>query len=218
MGGGDPDDATLSVTDLANALALVEDESAKPAGPLTGRVDGEHIAAIGHSAGGATILALASDPEIGSRVDTYVSLASGAMTEGELPAIPSLFMLGTDDDVVVPATTVDAYERAPDPKRFYSFEGAGHLAFSDICMIGEDQGGVLALADAFGIEVPESLERLASDGCSPDETPPPDVWPAINHFTTAHLRAVWGIDNPPIGLADTGAFDDLSIEEQHVPQ
>ncbi len=218
MGGGDPDDATLSVTDLANALALVEAESARKAGPLAGTVDGERIAAIGHSAGGGTILGLASDPGIGPRVDTYVSLASGALTDGDLPGIPSLFMLGTDDDVVVPGTTIDAYERAPSPKRFYSFEGAGHLAFSDICLIGADQGGVLALADAFGIEVPASLERLASDGCSPDETPPPEVWPAINHFTTAHLRAVWGIDTAPVGLTAIGGFDGLAIEERHSPR
>ncbi len=216
MGGSTPDDATLSMTDLEDALARAERENARAGGPLEGRVDVEHTAAIGHSAGGGTILDLAADPEVGPRIDTYVSLASGTLGDQSLPDVPSLFMSGTDDDIVEPERTADAYSRAPVPKRYYSFIGAGHLAFTDICEIGADQGGVLALAEAFGIEVPESLERLASDGCYPDETPPRTVWPAINHFTTAHLRSVWGIDGEPAGLDAIDEFDGLTIEEQHV--
>lgn len=215
MGGTNPNDAGLSVIDLSDALALVEEKSSEPDGPLAGRVDVERIAAIGHSAGGGTILGLAADPDVGPRIDTYVSLASGALSGQALPDIPSLFMSGTDDDIVEPSRTLDAYAAAPSPKRYYSFAGAGHLAFSDICEIGADKGGVIALAEAFGIKVPENLKKLASDGCFPDETPPPEVWPAINHFITAHLRDVWGIDASPVGLEDVGQFEGLSIEEQH---
>lgn len=217
MSGSNPDDAALSVADLKDALSLVEAETSKAGGPLFGRVDVDRIAAIGHSAGGGTILGLAADPEVGSRVDTYVSLASGAQPDQALPDTPSLFMSGTDDDVVAPGRTRDAYSRAPDPKRYYSFAGAGHLAFSDVCEIGADQGGVLALAEDFGIEVPDGLKALASDGCFPDETPPPTVWPAVNHFVTAHLRSVWGIDADPVGLEDIKAFNRLSIRERHSP-
>ena len=215
MGGENPDDATLSVTDMKNALAAVDAETSRAGGPLEGIADGDRVAAIGHSAGGRTILGLAADPEVGPRIDTYVSLASGAWDSGELPDVPSLFMSGTGDDIVDPAVTIEAYTSAPAPKRLYQFEGAGHLAFSDICAIGADQGGVLALADTFGIEIPADLRRLASDGCYPDETPPADVWPAVCHFTTAHLRAVWGIDPTPVGLDDVDAFDGLSIEVKH---
>ena len=215
MSGENPDDATLSVADMKSALARVEAANAETGGPLEGRVDSRLIAAIGHSAGGRTILGLAADADAGSRVDTYVSLASGAWDQTALPEVPSLFMAGTGDDIVEPGVTTDAYERAPTPKRYYTFEGAGHLAFSDICSIGADDGGVLALADAFGIEIPEDLRSLASDGCFPDETPPPDVWPAVNHFTTAHLRAVWGLDPEPVGLDDLDAFDGVVIQEQH---
>jgi len=218
ISGNNPNDSDLSIADLKGALALAEAENGEPDGPLTGRVDVERIAAIGHSAGGWTVLGLASDPDVGPRVDTYVSLASGALSGQTLPDIPSLFMSGTDDDIVEPSRTLDAYTEAPTPKRYYSFAGAGHLAFSDICEIGADKGGVLALAEAFGIEVPDALRAPASDGCSPDETPPPKVWPAIDHFVTAHLRAVWGIDAEPVGLEDVSEFDGLTIEERHSPR
>lgn len=210
---GQEPDSEAAVADVRNTVTLLESEAVVADGPLQGVLDLDHLAIAGHSAGGGTALAVAADPGLGPRLAMYVSHASGASAAGELPDVPSVFMFGTDDDIVEPERTQDAFDRAPAPTRLYSIAGAGHLAFADICEIGSDDGGVLGLADALGIEVPEDLRVLATDGCTPDEVPAPDTWPAINHFTTANLRVAFGLDEPDDRqLADVSPFSDLDID------
>ncbi|HEX5615697.1 MAG TPA: hypothetical protein VFZ83_11145 [Acidimicrobiia bacterium] len=210
---GQEPDPNASLEDIRNTVRFLDAEAADPQWPLAGVLDLDALAIAGHSAGGGTALQVASDPDLGPRLAMYVSHASGAFEDGALPDVPSVFMFGTDDDIVEPERTRDAYDRAPAPKRLYSIAGAGHLAFADICEIGADDGGVLGLADALGIEVPANLRVLATDGCTPEEVPAPDTWPAINHFTTANLRVAFGIDDPDDAqLADVTPFADLEIE------
>jgi dienelactone hydrolase len=210
---GQQPDPTASLDDVRAAVTLLEDEATVADGPLQGALDLDRMAIVGHSAGGGTALLVAADGDLGPRLAMYVSLASGAQEGGPLPDVPSVFMYGTEDDIVEPERTTGAYERAPAPKRLYAFTGAGHLAFADICEIGSGRGGVLGIADALGIEIPDNLRSLATDGCTPEEVPPPDTWPAIRHFTTANLRVAFGADDASdVELTDTSPFAPLEID------
>jgi len=214
---GASSDPNASLADMRGALALVKAQATRHGTVLDGLVDLTRIGLIGHSAGGGTILQVADDPQLGPQVDTYVSLASGQLGDAPLPDKPSLFMDGTDDHIVAPSVTRAAYAKAPAPKRLYEFAGAGHLAFADICEIGNGKGGVLGLAETFHITVPPSLQQLATDGCKAGQTPPPEVWPAVDDLVTAHLRAVWGIDRRPVGLDTLDAYGDLEIHAKADP-
>ena len=63
-----------SVDDLRFTRALMETEHATAGSRFEGHLVTDMVAAMGHSAGGFSVLVLASDPEI----DGYVSLSSGA--------------------------------------------------------------------------------------------------------------------------------------------
>ena len=99
--GGLPD----SVDDLLASLDLVTTLNGDAASPLHGHLDLDHVAAVGHSAGGGTVLAAANDP----RIDGYVSLASGRL-DGSTDAMPikPSFFIGGSVDAVVPFDTVTA--------------------------------------------------------------------------------------------------------------
>jgi hypothetical protein len=184
-------------------------------GPLAGIVDWEHVAIAGHSAGAGTAVAAAGDPDLGAEIDGYLAMSPGTDDEPTLPDVPSVVMVGEIDGIVSPAESKELYAAAPAPKRWYEFANSGHLVFTDICEIGADQGGVLALASTFGIEVPERLQTLATDGCQAEATPPPEVWPAIRHLATANLRAMLGIDDPAVGLDAVDQFGDVEITTEH---
>jgi predicted dienelactone hydrolase len=212
---GGTSDPNAPAADMRATVALLRDTVTAPGAPLENTVDYERVATAGHSAGSGTAIRSAGDPELGVDVDTYVAMSAGdsARTSARtpLPDLPAVFMAGSVDATIAASETQRLYERAPTPKRFYEYAESGHLVFTDICEIGKDEGGVLALASSFGIEVPERLQRLASDGCQATAIPPPEVWPAIAHFTVANLRAIWGVDDPPIGLDAVDAFGRVEI-------
>ena len=169
-------------------------------------VDATRIGLMGHSAGGGAIAALVDDPSFGAVV--WVSLASIAAPRAE---VPGLVMGGDNDQIAVPETMLRTYEDIEHAaKRYVSIEGAGHLAFSDICLIGRERGGVLQIARDAGLEISELVVTLATDGCGPEDLPPELAWPVIRHFTTAMMRTHLR-ETPPDGLEpDAGAcFDGL---------
>ena len=91
---GNDDEA---VADVLQTLDLITAEDVTAGGRFEGRVDLDHVALVGHSAGGRTILGAGLD----TRVDGYVSMASGGPADGAAyPATPSLFLAGTLDGVV----------------------------------------------------------------------------------------------------------------------
>ncbi|MCB0957260.1 MAG: hypothetical protein KDB12_13985, partial [Ilumatobacter sp.] len=113
LGGTASGDRADSVDDLLQSLDLLLGANDDTTSPFAGHVDGERVVAVGHSAGGGTIIGAAADP----RVDGYVSLASGAFggTTG-LPDVPSFFIAGAADGVVsAEEVTRPAYEAAPSP-------------------------------------------------------------------------------------------------------
>ena len=168
---------------------------------LLGRaLDNERVALGGHSAGGGTIVEMASDPGILG----YVSYASGLGDAA--PNVPSMFMAGALDTIVDPIErTKAAFDAAPPPSWFWNFDGAGHLAFSDLCAIGGGDANLIDLGEAAGLGpfLDEGIRRLATDGCDEPNVPVQDVWPGIDQGATGFYRWVFGIDPEPIGLDES---------------
>ena len=204
---GGPTGTTTDVADLKATITLLAHESATSSSLFSGHVDASLVGAVGHSAGGAAVEALAaSDPG----VTTFVGLAGATVGSfgqtntgpaSRAPRQPGLLMSGTADQVVLTSSMVTAYERLHAPKRLVLLTDAGHLVFADACEVGRSYGGLLALAQAFKVPVPPSLLPLASDGCKPPDTPPPDAWPAIDQAVTAQLRHAMGFDSSSAGLS-----------------
>lgn len=210
LGGTFADAPQDSVADLFEALELVIAEGTTAGSILEGRVDAERVAAVGHSAGGGTVLNAASDP----RIDTYVSLASGALApEGEepppLPDKPSFFMAGALDAVVTPEErTRPAYEAAPAPSRLWVVDKVGHNGFDDFCTFGNG-AGIIGVAEASGLgallDAQPQLRRLGEDGCKEPNIPVEQAFPIIRHAVTAHLLWQFGVDAEPVGLDESVA-------------
>ncbi len=178
---------------------------------LGGALDNERVALGGHSAGGGTIVEMASDPGILG----YVSYASGLGDAA--PDVPSMFMAGALDTIADPVElTQAAFDAAPPPSWFWNFDGAGHLAFSDLCAIGGGDANLIDLGEAAGLGafLDESIRRLATDGCDEPNRPVQDVWPGINQGATGFYRWVFGIDAEPIGLDESVVTTGVTISSK----
>ena len=167
------------------------------------------MAVIGHSAGaGAAYRMAGSDDRIRSFI--AYSIGSGGSGGGEqgtpttaappVPDVPGMVMRGTKDGIIPAAASKKVYDGMNAPKALATFAGGGHLLFSDICLIGKDQGGLVSLVHQTGLQIPADLLRLASDGCQPGALDPTDAFPAIDHLSVAFLRWTLGIDEKPVGL------------------
>lgn len=207
-----------SVDDLLQSLDLIVAQGSDTSSRFDGHVDAEHVAAVGHSAGGGTVLGAAEDP----RIDGYVSLASGAALRSStdtsstappvLPAKPSFFMAGSVDAVVpVDAVTRPSFELAPSPSLLWVIDGVGHNGFDDFCTFGNGKG-IIGVAEASGLgallDAQPQLRKLGEDGCVPPAVAVGTTFPVIRHAVTAWLRHLFGIDTEQVGLgADyAGAF------------
>lgn len=219
LGGTATGDREDSVDDLLQTKDLLLAASQEAGNRFEGRIDADHIAAIGHSAGGGTVLGAADDPE----VDGYVSMASGAALGGgepvALPDVPSFFIAGTTD-FVVPADerTRPAFEAAPAPSLLWILEGAGHNAFDDFCTFGGGTG-IIGVAEASGLggllDAQPQLRRLGEDGCVPPSVPVEVTFPIINHAVTSWFRSLFGIDASPVGLGpDVADAYEVAVEIQ----
>ncbi len=219
-----------SVDDLLKTLELIISENTSAPSKLNGRVDTAHVIAVGHSAGGGTVVGAALDP----RIAGYVSLASGvevgrgstpptttaetgpatsavapsaAPTTGvpvPLPDKPSFFMAGALDAVVPAQTvTVPSFQEVPTPSRLWIIDGVGHNGFDDFCTFGNGTG-IIGVADASGLsavlDAQPQLRKLGTDGCVAPDVPVAQTFPIIRHAVTAWLRNEFGIDAAPIGL------------------
>jgi dienelactone hydrolase len=189
---GDPADA---VDDLLKSLDLVVADTR-----LGSHVDGQRIAAVGHSAGGGTVAGSAADP----RILGYVSLASGRLGSDPLPAKPSLFVAGTNDGVVSPTdVSFAALQQAPAPSTYWQIDGVGHNGFDDFCTFGNGTG-IIGVAEASGLgallDAQPQLRKLGEDGCLPPNVAVAATFPIVRHVVTAWLRNIFGIDREPVGL------------------
>jgi hypothetical protein len=127
-------------------------------------------------------------------------------------------MAGTADEVVPASSIALAYVKMNQPKRLVLLGNFGHLVFSDQCEIGTGQGGLLSIARALKVPIPPADLPLASDGCLPPDTPPPEAWPAIRQAVTAQLRRAMGFDSSTAGLSGLRrAFPAVVAADQAAP-
>jgi len=207
-------DRASSIAELSEALDLVIAANTTAGGPFEGRIDDSRVVAVGHSAGGGTIVgaALADD-----RIDGYVSLASGVGVGGnttttaplQLPTQPSFFIAGALDGVISAETgTRASYELVPAPSRLWIIDGVGHNGFDDFCTFGNGSGIIgVAIASGLGalLEAQPTLRTLGEDGCLPPSVPVTETFPIIRHAVTAQIRYWFGEDAEPIGLGPESA-------------
>jgi dienelactone hydrolase len=202
-------DPQASVDELLASLDLIVAEGDTPGSPFEGHVDPEHVAALGHSAGGGTILGAAQD----ERVDGYVSMASGGPDDpADYPDRPSFFLAGSLDEIVPAAErTRPAFDAAPSPSLYWELDGVGHNGFDDLCTFGGGTG-IIGVAEASGLgpflDSQPQLRALGEDGCVEPAAPIEDAVPAVDHGVTAWLRWLFEEDPEPVGLDPTvpGAF------------
>ena len=210
-------DRNSSVTELLETLDLVTAENVRPGSRLEGMVDAERVVAMGHSAGGGTILGAALD----DRIDGYISLASGALGMGSdssaapaLPNKPSFFIAGPLDGIIsAEESTRPSFEAVPGPSRLWIIDGVGHNGFDDFCTFGNGSGIIgVAIASGLGplLEGMGNLKRLGEDGCLPPAQPVDLGFPIIRHAVVAQLRFWFGDDASPMGL-DTDVADQYEL-------
>ena len=214
-------DRSSAVTELLGSLDLVTLGNDDPASLLNSHVDVSRVVAVGHSAGGGTVLGAAAD----DRVDAYISLASGVLGMGgqstttttfpppTYPDKPSFFMAGAVDNVVpVDTVTRPSYEAVPGPSRLWVIDGVGHNGFDDFCTFGNGQG-IIGVAEASGLgpmlEAMPQLKTLGQDGCLPPAEPVELGFPIIRHAVTAQILNWFGVDAEPAGLDESvaGSYD-----------
>ncbi len=189
-----------SVDDLLGSLDYITAQNGDAASPFKGHIDLDHVGALGHSAGGGTILKASLDP----RIDGYVSMASGIFTtQTELPAKPSFFLSGAIDHVADTERTYNAYLTVPTPSLFWRIDEAGHNAFDDLCTLGGGKG-IIGVAEASGLgpflDGAPLVRKLGSDGCVPPAAPATTTFPIIQHAVTAWFLQLFGKDATPKGL------------------
>ena len=214
-----PDVVTDPAEDLLGSLDLVTTKGSTPGDLLDGHVDTSHVGAIGHSAGGGTVLKAALDP----RISGYVSMASGLgqnLAGATLPSKPSFFMSGSLDGVADPARTHDAFLAVPTPSRFWEIDGMGHNGFDDFCTFGNGTG-IIGIAEASGLgpvlDAQPQFRKLGQDGCVPPDVPVASTFPIIDHAVTAFLLQLFGVDATAKGLGpDVGGSysQKITIEQR----
>lgn len=193
-----PDPKVLSAT-----LDLVEVQSNKTGSLLHGLVNADEAAVAGHSAGASAAYAAASaDP----RFKTWISYSVGFGGKGSsnlqpvAPKVPGMVMLGTKDGIIPPASSEAVFAGMQSPKYLVKVDGAGHLVFSDLCLIGSSKGGIVNIAKTLKLPIPDSLLRLASDGCGKAYPPVDEAFPAIDSASVSFLRWVFHADAKPDAL------------------
>jgi predicted dienelactone hydrolase len=192
---------------LQSTLGLVE-RASKTTGVLQGLVDPNRVVAAGHSAGaGAAYQFAAADPRVKAWISYSVGSGIGAFAK-KAPSKPGMVMLGTTDGIIAPAKSVQVYNAMKSPKYLVKISNAGHLVFSDICLIARDKGGITGIAKAIKLPIPPSLLKLGSDGCESTHPLVSTAFPAIDQLSVAFFRSALGIDKQPQGL-DSAAVKDL---------
>jgi dienelactone hydrolase len=204
---GDPQVTARSDEFVANlAVEKMIELNSTPGGVLEGRVDTSRLFPIGHSAGGNQSTRLASNR---TDVESWIVMSAGYdPTRTFLPAAmadpqkSAMWIIGANDGVASPSGARTGFEYTAGPRKLVVIPGAGHNnAFTDICEIARDQGGVVGLALSVGLPIPDFVANLGRDGCIvPPNELSPVVWPVVHHFVTAELRFRAGLDPEPVGL------------------
>lgn len=140
-------------------------------GPLAAILDPQRFGVSGHSAGGMATGSLGAE----AGVQVAIPMAARGVDPAG-PATATVVLGGIDDGTVKWSATVEGYEKTVGSKWLVGLQGAGHLAFSDLCRFGADKGGLFGIAKTYGITMPPGteplFEKLASDGCGAGQMAP----------------------------------------------
>jgi alpha-beta hydrolase superfamily lysophospholipase len=174
-------------------------ELGAPGGRFDGKIDVGKLAVSGHSAGGAAALALAASAD-GPRPVLVLAYTPAVNRDTAPIEVELVAIAGTRDVLTTPASIKAYVERGQAPRRYVSIAGAGHLAPSDLCVIGREAGGILKIAQDAGLPVNGLLRGLATNGCRPSDLLVERAWPIFTHLSVAHLRRAFGQPVAPDAL------------------
>lgn len=153
---------------------------------LEGSLDLDRMAIAGHSAGGSALIDLGDEPG----VQMLIPMAAGGTLATDAF---SLVMGAVDDQVVAYSEAREGYNETPGEKLLLGLKNAGHLAFSDLCAMGRERGGLIAILQETGVSLPEAagdlIIRLGTDGCDESQMTPERGWQITNAVSGSHLRA-----------------------------
>ena len=154
---------------------------------LGDRLDLNRIAISGHSAGGSALAMLGDE----KGVQVLIPMAAGG-TSPEKPVASTLVLGGDEDGVVAYDRQQDGYKSSPKSKRLVGIEKAGHLAFSDLCVLGKENGGLLKIAQDSGVTIPPAfggmINTLAVDGCKEGQLDAEKGWEIVHFASSAVLE------------------------------
>ncbi len=208
--GGEPTAFPLSVpSDLL--AAIVNRPGSRDPFEFVRPQLGPRLAIVGHSLGAVLATSLGDRPEIAVRIALAGTLdRSGAGSR--------LIMNGETDGIAPPSRAPDRLAGLPSPARAAIVRGAGHLAFTDLCQLGADRGGMLAIARAHGVNIPDMIVTLATDGCRPTDAPFATTAPAIRALTAGVLEETLRCDpTKAAAISALGTRGDLELLEQLAP-
>lgn len=181
--------------DLATDLNTLYSNLENPVGDwafLADHIDLERLGAAGHSAGGGAIGALTD------RAQVLIPMASRGTSESDTLQ-STLIMGGVADGVADYSGQVGGYESSPSTKRLVGLENAGHLAFSDLCNLGAEKGGLVEIATQYGV-TGASFASFLWDGCDEGQLPFEAARDIVNYATTIVLKETLHCDNSRSGL------------------
>ncbi len=138
-------------------------------------------ALAGHSLGSILSTTVVDRPE----VEVRIAMAGFAQPDG---TASWLVLAGDHDGVAYSPDLATQFATRPARSRLGVVPGAGHLAFSDLCTVGADRGGAIAIARAYGVAIPSMLAQLATDGCRPTDAPFATTAPTIRAVTAGVLE------------------------------
>lgn len=142
---------------------------------------GKGRALVGHSLGSI----LAGSVVDRREVEVRIAMAGFAQPDG---TASWLVLAGDHDGIAYAPDIAHQFSTQPRPSRLAVVHGAGHLAFSDLCTLGADRGGAIAIARKYGVPVPPLLEQLAVDGCRATDAPFAATAPLIRALTAGVLE------------------------------
>ncbi|MFM7133331.1 MAG: alpha/beta hydrolase [Planctomycetota bacterium] len=174
--------------DMRYCLTHLEQQDLVKSSFLFGAVDETAFGISGHSmGGGASALAAGAD----ARIKALATLAAAETNPSSANAMltvqrPSLCIVGSQDSIVTPATTLNQYNNCDAPRQFVTIAGGSHCGFVDSAIIGCDSGS---------LPRPEQLAKTRA---------------LLLDFFNTHLRddpgafgATWGSGAPLAGTTRT---------------
>jgi len=219
-------DPNADVNDLVTLQAQL---AANKIAALKNHVDATRVIALGHSAGGSASERLASYATslgtAGSWLKGWIGMAGmskliwsqAAPPYNLVPTQPGYVISGDNDATVPTATLQTAFAGLTAKSSLTVLSVAGHNVFSDICVIGAGSGGILAIAKALNVPVPDNLATLATDGCKSPNRPVLDDLPVIGQITVAAARAMNGQDvGRPTTTGLVAAYPGIVASTSHV--